>query len=135
VTDVSTAPTFPPGRYGRRRAPGRRRSKVLSLIGLLIFVAAAAAVSVQLYRVYGQNPQATVERVSDIGPSSVTVRIRVQKPDGKPATCRLQALDYGHAEVGYAQLSVPSGRDVTMSYTLATTAKPVAVTVLGCRTH
>src|SRR5687768_1250780 len=52
ATAGTGAPVFPPGRYGRRREPRRRRPWLVALL-VVVVVAAGAALSVRLYRQYG----------------------------------------------------------------------------------
>ncbi len=127
------APVFPAGRYGHRREPGRR-SRVVPAILLVVVVIAGLYLAVHLYRQYGDAAyQPSVPSVTSSGDTSVTMEFTVHKSGGGPAVCRVQAKDHSGAEVGYAEVPVPEGRDVTVRYTLATSGRSFAVTVLGCQ--
>jgi Domain of unknown function (DUF4307) len=132
VTETDTpAPTFPAGRYGRRREPRRNtRGPVLllavgSLVGLLL--------AVVLYQRYGApdyRPQ--VVNFQTAG-DHVTMRFQVHKPSGDPVTCHVRARDRDGVEVGAADVAVPAGKTVTVTYTLATSGPPVSAEVPVCR--
>lgn len=130
-----TEPHFPPGRYGRRR---QRRTTPRWLVALLTVVVALAglAVSVQLYRQYGAPPYQPKVLTFHIGEGDVTIRFQVYKPSGKPATCIVRARAANGEEVGRAEVDIPAGKpdadSVTVTYTLATSRKPVTGEVVGC---
>jgi hypothetical protein len=133
VTNTPTAPVFPPGRYGRRRASGRRRLWV-PVVALVVLVLAVLALVGRLYGRYGDPPYRTqITRTDPVTDSAVTVTFTVRKHDPAPAVCGLQAKDRTGAEVGYAEVPVGAGTPVTVIYPLPTRARPYAVDVLGCR--
>jgi hypothetical protein len=132
VTNTPQAPVFPPGRYGRRRDPRRRRWLPTAL--LVVLLAGTVALATWLYGRYGNPPyQTEVTGTPQISDSSVTVAFTVTKRDPGPATCRLHALDRSGAEVGYAEVPVGPGATVSVRYPLATSARPYTVEILGCR--
>lgn len=130
---TTTAPVFPPGRYGRRREP-RRRRRVLAYLLLLPVLAAGLWLAVKLYDQYGDssNYEPVVTGFTVVSDQRVDVQFEVGKADAKPAVCRLQATDQSSIEVGYAQVPVPAGSDVRMTHTITTTARAYSVSVLGC---
>jgi hypothetical protein len=133
VTVATDGPIFPPGRYGRRRQPGRR-SRLVPAALLVAVVIAGLWLAAHLYRQYGSAPyRADVPSVTQTTDSSVTMEFVVHKSGGGAAACRVQAKDFSGAEVGYAEVPVPAGRDVPVRYTLATSARAYGVTVLGCQ--
>src|SRR3954452_1287499 len=81
VTEVRATPVdFPPGRYGRRRDP-RRRRWVPVVAGLLI-ITAGLAVTLKLSRQYGVPPyQVGAVSVTDVTPRSVKISFEVRVPD------------------------------------------------------
>jgi Domain of unknown function (DUF4307) len=133
VTEINTtAPIFPPGRYGKRREPGRNtRGRVLllavagALVGLLL-----AVVLYQRYGTPGYQPQVVHFQTAT---DHVTMRFQVHKPSGDPATCHVRARNRAGAEVGAADVAVPAGKTVTVTYTLATSGPPVSAEVPVCR--
>jgi hypothetical protein len=126
----SDAPVFPPGRYGRRRG-ARRGRRVAQAVVLAVLVLATFWLAQRLYAQYGNLYSGQVTGLEQVTDSSVTVVFTVQKPDSRPATCRLQATDASGAEVGYAEVSVTTGG--TNRDTLPTTRRTTKVDVLGCR--
>jgi hypothetical protein len=130
--------TFPPGRYGHRRDPASQRRRRYLTYALAVIVAAAGLlIAVKLYRQYALAPyQVQVINVSDLNDRGVTVTFEVRKPAGQPAVCTVVARTRNGLEVGRAQVDVPAGSpDQTVArvtYTLATTARPMTGEVPGC---
>jgi hypothetical protein len=135
-THPAAAPTFPPGRYGRRRpngqlprtGAGRRLSLLLGTIGAVVGLLVAGV----LYVKHG-NPtyQPTVVGF-DLRDDRATVRFRVHKPADRPAVCHLRAMARSGAQVGAADVAVPLGGDVEVTHTFATSGPPMAVELTGC---
>jgi hypothetical protein len=132
MTEIAS-PVFPPGRYGRRREPRRaRRWLPYALVSPVLIVAVFLAA--HLYGQYGNAPyQGSVQSTSQVSSSSVTVTLAVHKSGGGTAICGVQAQDRSGAEVGYADVPVPAGTDVTVTYQLKTTSAAFAVEVTTCR--
>ena len=131
-TDAA-APVFPPGRYGRRRAPGRRtmtrtRLTVLLIVGGLLGLVVAFVLN-RKYGVSDYEPQVVGFRITG---QQVAMRFEVHKPSGKPAVCHVRSRDRSGAEVGAADVGVPAGKDVTVTYTLAANGVPVSAEVTAC---
>ncbi|MDG4793236.1 DUF4307 domain-containing protein [Micromonospora sp. WMMD1082] len=130
------APVFPPGRYGRRRAP-RRRRPVLAALLVVAVVATLTVVSVRLYRQYGDPAyDAQVISYGDITDSEVVIDFRVNLPDGGAAVCVLRARDHAGAEVAREEVpvsAVEGQRHVTVRHRLVTSARPFIGEVVRCR--
>jgi hypothetical protein len=130
------APAFPPGRYGRRREPGRRRPLLAALL-VIALVAVLSLVTVRLYRQYGDpNYDAQVITYTGITDSQVLVDFRVTVPDGGSAVCLLRARDRDGAEVAKEEVTVtarPGQRQVTAQHRLVTSARPFIGEVVRCR--
>ncbi len=123
---------FPPGRYGRRREPRKRRRWVLP-VGILAGLAVMSLIAVKLYFEYGNDGiSANVISSTKITNSSITVTFSVDKPSGGPATCTVQAFTYQNAEVGSADVPVPAGTNVKVTYVLATSARAYIGEVPNC---
>ncbi|MFD0741855.1 DUF4307 domain-containing protein [Phytohabitans flavus] len=136
ATTSTGAPVFPPGRYGRRREPGRRRPKLVALL-LALVIAAGVGLAVRLYQQYGDPTyDGQVLEYSGITDSQVVIEFRVNVPDGGAAMCVVRARSRDGAEVGKAEVRVdaPPGetRPVTR-YVLATTGRPINGEVVRCR--
>ncbi|MEJ3741933.1 DUF4307 domain-containing protein [Actinomycetes bacterium KLBMP 9797] len=135
-TTTRTAPVFPPGRYGRRRAPHRRRGWVVALLAAAA-LAAFVVVALRFYDQYGDPTyDAQVIRFQNISDTGIEVDFRVNVPAGGQAICVLRARSRDGAEVGKAEVRVSAApgetRPVT-AYRLATTARPVIGEVVRCR--
>ncbi|MFG3697444.1 DUF4307 domain-containing protein [Micromonospora sp. NPDC047620] len=130
------APAFPPGRYGRRREPGRRRPLLAALL-VVVLVAVLSLVTVRLYRQYGDpNYDAQVITYTGITDSHVLVDFRVIVPEGGSAVCLLRARDRAGAEVAKEKVTVtarPGQRQVTAQHRLVTSARPFIGEVVRCR--
>lgn len=133
---TDTAPVFPPGRYGRRRAAPRTRPWAVSLL-LGGVVAAGLGVAWQLYQRYGDPVyDVTVIRVDEITDTGVTIDFAVNVPPGGTALCAVRARAYSGAEVGRGEVAVtaqPGQRRASTSYRLATSARPFTGEVQRCR--
>jgi Domain of unknown function (DUF4307) len=125
-------PVFPPGRYGRRRAPRRRRRWVTVVVALVVLVA-AAAISIRLYRQYGvPDYQPTVRRQFDVSDTGVSIEFEVHKPADREATCHLRALARTGEQVGSADVVAPAGDPAVVTYHLPTSKRPVLAEVVRC---
>ena len=131
------APAFPPGRYGRRREPGRRAARwpVFALAGLALL--AGLAIAVKLYRQYADPVyEPRVIAVRDISERGLTVEFEVRVPAGKGAVCTVRARDYSGTTIGQTSTTVaPGAPDQTVLHatgTVVTSAKPFHGDVIGC---
>ncbi|WP_432831634.1 DUF4307 domain-containing protein [Dactylosporangium sp. CA-092794] len=130
--ETHTTAKYPPGRYGRRREPQPRRR-------WLMFTAAAAvalaglAVAWQLYVQYGPSDyEPQVQRFYNVTDDGVTVEFVVHKDADQRATCTVRARSADGAEVGAAQVDVPTGAEAYVTYRLTTSARPVTAEVPKC---
>ncbi|WP_319462123.1 DUF4307 domain-containing protein [Micromonospora sp. RTP1Z1] len=136
ATITPGAPVFPPGRYGRRREPGRRRPLLPALLAVVLLATLGLA-AVKLYRQYG-DPRFDAEVITytQITDSQVVVDFRVTVPEGGSATCLVRARASDGAEVGHEEVTVtarPGERRVEVRHRLATSARPFIGEVLRCR--
>lgn len=136
ATTTPGAPVFPPGRYGRRREP-RRRRPWLAAVALVGALTVSGLVAFRLYQQYGDPTyDAQVITYTDITDSQVVIRFQVTVPPGGSAVCLLRARDAAGAEVARTQITVdaPDGeRSVTAEHRLATSARPFIGEVVRCR--
>ncbi|MCZ7439699.1 DUF4307 domain-containing protein [Micromonospora sp. WMMC241] len=136
ATVAPDAPVFPPGRYGRRREPGRRRPLLLALV-VAVVLALLGLGAAKLYTQYG-DPSYQGEMISYTGitDSRVVVDFRVTVPPGGSATCLLRARSHDGAEVGHVEATVtaePGQRHVRSRQEVPTSARPFIGEVLRCR--
>ncbi|GIG65812.1 DUF4307 domain-containing protein [Phytomonospora endophytica] len=136
MSETRTTPVrFPPGRYGRRR-DGRKVSRPLVVIAAALVVAGGVAVAVKLYQQYG-DPAYTASTVGyELTDATADITFQVTKPGGTPALCQVRARSRDGAEVGRAEVAIPPGEPggdgVTVTYSLATSARAVVVEVQRC---
>jgi hypothetical protein len=136
TTTPTGAPVFPPGRYGRRREPRRRRPwLVAALVAALLLVAAVAIVP--LYRKYGDPTyDAQVITYTGITDTRIDVTFRVTVPRGGSAICLVRARSRDHAEVGHEEVradAAPGVRTAVVTHSLVTTSRPIVGEVVRCR--
>jgi hypothetical protein len=134
ATTSTAAPVFPPGRYGRRRAPRRGRRWLVAVLAVVALVV-GLAVAVRLHEQYGDGPYDTdLVRYTDVTDTQVVVQFRVSLPAGKAATCAVRARNRAGLEVGRAEVRVPPNRDPhpVVTYRLATRERPVSGEIQGC---
>ncbi|GGL90258.1 MULTISPECIES: DUF4307 domain-containing protein [Micromonospora] len=136
ATIPAGAPVFPPGRYGRRRAPGRRRTVLVVLVAVAM-AAVLSLVAVRQYQLYGDpNYDAEVITYTGITDTQIVVDFRVTVPAGGSALCVLRARDQAGAEVAREEVTVTAGPDerhLTSRHRLTTTGRPFIGEVLRCR--
>ncbi|MDG4763854.1 DUF4307 domain-containing protein [Solwaraspora sp. WMMD406] len=132
----TTAPVFPAGRYGRRRAPRRRRPWVTALLAT-VAVLAATAVAARLYTLYGDpayDPE--VITYTDVTEEQILIDFAVTVPPGGSAVCLVRARSRDGAEVGRAEVTVaaqPGERLVRTTYRLETDSRAFLGEVPRCR--
>ncbi|GAB1689521.1 DUF4307 domain-containing protein [Krasilnikovia sp. M28-CT-15] len=131
----ATAPAFPPGRYGRRR-DGRRR-RFLPVLVAAVVIAASVALSLRLYRQYGDpDYDAQIVRWTGVTDSRITIEFTVRVPPGGSASCALRARAYDGREVGQRTVTVAATGDATTiraAETVDTTARAYVGEVLHCQ--
>lgn len=132
----AAAPTFPPGRYGRRRQP-RRRGRWLPVLLAVALVAALGAVTIRLYQRYGDpNYRAQVISYTDITDTQVVIEFQVTVPADGSAVCVLRARSRDGAEIGREKVVIKAtggDRHPTVRHRLATTGQAMIGEVVRCR--
>ena len=69
-------PVFPPGRYGRRREPRRRRAWIRWAVPA-VAIAIIGLITLKLYYQYGQDEfSPTILQYSNVTDTSITVKFR-----------------------------------------------------------
>jgi hypothetical protein len=130
---------FPPGRYGRRREPGRARRlrRLATVAALLVVVVIGSAMAYSLGQRYGPGRpyDVTVERFYDITDHQVVVEFTVHVPAGGQAVCAVRARSEDGAEVGRDEVRVTPAEGETrprVTHRLTTTDRPVTGEVQRC---
>jgi hypothetical protein len=101
----------------------------VALIGLVI--------AVKLYAQYTSPPYEVMNlNVTDLRDNGVTVSFDVRVPAGEGASCTVEGHTRDGALVGQKEIDVPPGSAgqtiLHVTYSLATTARPVTGEVPGC---
>lgn len=135
-TETNTTPTYPPGRYGRRRERRRGPRWVPLLLGTVV-TAMGVAAAVLLTQQYGAGRpyDADLQRFYDVTDEQVVVEFTVVVPDGEAATCVVRARARDGSEVGREEVRVAPPAGVTrpvVVHRLATRARPVTGEVQRC---
>lgn len=136
ATTTPTATMFPPGRYGRRRAPRRNRPWLVALLAT-VAVLAGMIVTVRLYTLYGDptyDPK--VITYTEATADGILIDFSVTVPPGGSATCLVRARSRDGAEVGRDQVTVhaePGERQIRTRYRLATDGQAFLGEVVRCQ--
>ncbi|MFV2019836.1 DUF4307 domain-containing protein [Micromonospora sp. LOL_023] len=138
-TSATTAPTaamFPPGRYGRRRAPRTRRPWLVALLAT-VAVLVGMLVTVRLYTLYGDptyDPK--VITYTEATTDGILIDFTVTVPPGGSANCLVRARSHDGVEVGRDQVTVraePGERQIRTTYRLATERQAFLGEVIRCQ--
>ena len=136
TTTPTGAAVFPPGRYGRRREPRRRRPWLVAVLVAALLLVAAVAI-VPLYRKYGDPTyDAQVITYTGITDTRIDVTFRVTVPRGGSAICLVRARSRDHGEVGHEEVradAAPDARTAIVTHRLVTTSRPMIGEVVRCR--
>jgi Domain of unknown function (DUF4307) len=132
----ATTSVYPPGRYGRRRQPGRRWSLPLVLAAIVCGVV-ALGVSWAYYQKFGQTDYSPeIVGWNEPTDAQMVIKFRVRVPAGETASCMLRARDYQGYEVGTRAVQVPAragGGEVEVTESVPTTARGSVGDVMSCQ--
>lgn len=121
-----------PDDYAPRPA-GRGRLVPYVVIALIVAVMAGGWGYVMLRANGNPTVAADVITFDASAPDSAEITFTVHKPADRAATCRIQALDTDHLEVGSREIAIPRGRsDLEFTERLRTSAQATAVHVDYC---
>lgn len=127
-------PTFPPGRYGRRRG-GRPPRRGLTALMFVLVIVASLGIGYRLYEQYG-TPDYTPRILSETERTAerVTIRFEVRsRVPKRPGVCLVRARAVDGLVVGSAEVPVPASKRVVKTYTLVTSQRPFIVDIPRCR--
>ncbi|MFG1928091.1 DUF4307 domain-containing protein [Cryptosporangium sp. NPDC048952] len=128
-----TAPVFPPGRYGRRRAVrAYPRWLVPALVGVVVVV--GLAITGKLYTTYGDDHvEGRVLRYAVVSDREVRIEFEVSGTRETPVRCAVRSRAEDGSEVGRTEITVPEGDSViTRTVTLTTSKRAVSGESGGC---
>ncbi|WP_169983421.1 MULTISPECIES: DUF4307 domain-containing protein [unclassified Microbispora] len=124
---LGTPDDFPP-------RPARPARLVPYVVMALIVAVIAGGWGYVMLRANG-NPSVSADVITfdASAPDSAVITFTVHKPADRAATCRIQALDTKHLEVGSREVDIPKGRsDLEFTERLRTSAQATAVHVDYC---
>ncbi len=115
-------------RYGLDHRPVGRWVAVAAIV--VAFIAAIAYVGAGMTR---SDVDARLTSWDVVGADRVDLRIDLQRPADEEVVCVVRAQDSGHADVGYATVTVPPGdAQPVVRYSMRTIAPPYVTELLGC---
>ncbi|MBK0331167.1 DUF4307 domain-containing protein [Brachybacterium sp. MASK1Z-5] len=132
------APSTPTGstdplasRYGGPLVP-RRTARVLFVIGAVVFLAVLAFVG---YRFADQPVTAKDVGYDHVDDDTISLTFQLTRSPSVDATCTVQALNAGRAQVGFREVEIPGGpeRQVVRTVDIDTQGEAVSAEVISCQ--
>jgi len=131
VTDTTTGPIYPSGRYGRRRELGRNRRGLPVLVGMAGALVGLVLAVIMFNRYQSRyEPQVVRFETTD---RSATIHFHVTHQGERDLDCHARSRARDGRVVGTATVRVPAGETGTITHTLTTTRPPVSAEVTVCR--
>ncbi|ASK65114.1 hypothetical protein CFK39_03915 [Brachybacterium avium] len=117
-------------RYGKPLV-GRRTARVLMALAGALFLAAVFYVGVQASSTPVRTEVLAYEHVSD---DVIAVDFRVTMDPGTEASCTIQALNKGRAQVGFVEAAIPAQdtRRSTHHVEISTQGDAVSAEIINC---
>ena len=110
---------------------GRRTSRALIGLAAAVFLAVVIFVGIQA----GSTPvRSEVLAYKHLGPDAIAVDFRVTMKPGREATCTIQALNAGRAQVGFVEEEIPA-QETRMSdhhVEISTQGEAVSAEIVRC---
>lgn len=109
-----------------------RTARVLVALGSAAFLAVVILVGIQ---VTGQPVTGTLVTYEHVAPDRIAVSFQVTMEPGTEASCTLQALNEGRAQVGFVDVPIPAQAERVSTHELeiATQGDAVSAEVMECR--
>ena len=108
IVNSADQPTFPPGRYGRRRTPGAKAKPLVTVLAAVV-LAMLTFFGFRLYQAYGdQDYSAEVTRFTT-SEGAVDVEFIIRLPAGGKAECVVRARNAAGLEIGRGTVRCPPG--------------------------
>ncbi len=115
-------------RYGVGRTSRGLLAVIVAVVAVFL-----AIIGVITWRMATPGVQATLLRFTVVNDSRVDVTFEVRRDAVSSTVCVLRAQSERHADVGYATVTISSGREyVQATYPLATSSLATTAEVLGC---
>ena len=108
-----------------------RTAKILVGVAAAVFLAAVVVIGVMISRTNVRYEVVAYEHLAD---DLIEVDYVVTMPPGTEATCRIQALNEGRAQVGFVETTVPaqSERRTAHHVEISTQGQAVSAEIVGC---
>lgn len=120
----------PAGRYG---APlvSKRAARVLIALAAIVFLAVVALVGYWATSAPIRSEMVAYDHLAD---DVIAVDYVVTMDPGTGATCQIQAMNKGRAQVGFVETTIPpqTDRRTTHHVEISTQGEAVSAEVLGC---
>lgn len=110
---------------------GRRTSRVLLALAAAVFLAVVGYVGIQS----ASTPvRSEVTSYEHLGKDVIAVDFTVTMDPGTAATCRIQALNKGRAQVGFLEAEIPAqdGRRSAHHVEISTQGEAVSAEIVSC---
>lgn len=127
---MSTAPRRPAERYGDPIV-SPRTGRILVILTAIVFLATVVLIGI---RFADQPVKAELLSYEHLDENRMAVRFGVTMRPGTEATCAVQAMNEGRAQVGFVDVTVPAQeqRRSVHQVEIATQGDAVSAEVLGC---
>lgn len=117
-------------RYGKPIVSSRA-ARVIALLAGIVFLAVVGFVGMR----YAQDPISTEVRTYEhLAPDRMAVEFAVSMDPGTEATCTVQAMNEGRAQIGFVEAHIPaqSERHTVHQVEITTQGDAVSAEVLDC---
>ena len=117
-------------RYGKPLV-GRRTARVLLALAVAVFMAVVLYVGIQVASPEVRSEMLSYEHLAD---DSIGVDFAVTMAPGTEASCQIQALNKGRAQVGFVEVEIPSqqSRRTAHHVEISTQGEAVSAEVVSC---
>ncbi|MGP9538908.1 DUF4307 domain-containing protein [Brachybacterium sp. AOP43-C2-M15] len=110
---------------------GRRISRLLIGLAAAVFLAVVVYVGFQA----ADSPvRSEITAYEHLGPDTIAVDFTVTMAPGTEASCRIQALNEGRAQVGFVETTIPAqgGRSSAHHVEISTQGEAVSAEIVDC---
>lgn len=117
-------------RYGRPMV-SRRTARGLTLLVAVLFLAGVVVAGLLIARTPVRSEMLSYDHIAD---DAIAVDFSVSMSPGTSATCTLQALNSGRAQVGFVEVDIPPQEQRTTAHhvEISTQGKAVTAEIVRC---
>lgn len=130
---MDAAPDRLADRYGRPLVD-RRTARMLTIVVAALFLVGVVLIGLMISRTPVRTEMISYDHVAE---DAITVDFSVSMDPGTAATCQIQALNSGRAQVGFVEVEIDPQQERTTSHEveISTQGKAVTAEILGCTAH